>query len=120
MQDHKDETIRRRAYAIWEAEGRPEGRHEQHWAQAETEGEGGAGFAERQHFFESASSGAGDLTEAEAQAGEGVPKPKAPPFEGETVGEPEGQPIAAAPDRESEALLAEGDGPARRGGHTGP
>lgn len=28
------ERIRRRAYQIWEREGRPEGRHEQHWAQA--------------------------------------------------------------------------------------
>lgn len=26
-----------RAYAIWEAEGRPEGRHEQHWLAAEAE-----------------------------------------------------------------------------------
>lgn len=40
MQD--DEHIRHRAYQIWEAEGRPEGRAAQHWAQARDElGESG-------------------------------------------------------------------------------
>jgi DUF2934 family protein len=39
------ERIRRRAHEIWEREGRPEGRHEEHWARAsrEVEAEGGAG-----------------------------------------------------------------------------
>jgi hypothetical protein len=32
-----EERIRRRAHAIWEREGRPEGRHEEHWAQARRE-----------------------------------------------------------------------------------
>ncbi len=31
----RDQTIRDAAYAIWEAEGRPEGRDTQHWLQAE-------------------------------------------------------------------------------------
>jgi hypothetical protein len=31
------ERIRERAQAIWEREGRPEGRHEDHWRQAEKE-----------------------------------------------------------------------------------
>jgi Protein of unknown function (DUF2934) len=35
MQDH--ERIRRRAHEIWEREGRPEGRHEEHWTQARRE-----------------------------------------------------------------------------------
>ena len=35
MQDN--EQIRHRAYQIWEAEGRPEGRKAQHWAQAQEE-----------------------------------------------------------------------------------
>jgi hypothetical protein len=41
MQDQ--ERIRRRAHEIWEREGRPEGRHEEHWTQArqEIEAEGG-------------------------------------------------------------------------------
>jgi len=29
--------VRKRAYTIWEAEGRPEGRHEEHWYRAEQE-----------------------------------------------------------------------------------
>ena len=37
MSDDRDEQIRRRAYEIWEALGRPEGGQQQHWAQAEAE-----------------------------------------------------------------------------------
>ena len=36
------DRVRERAYAIWEREGRPESRAEQHWAQAEAELGGGA------------------------------------------------------------------------------
>lgn len=32
-----DEAIRQRAYAIWESEGRPEGREREHWSRAEAE-----------------------------------------------------------------------------------
>jgi hypothetical protein len=44
------ERIRERARAIWEREGRPEGRHEEHWRQAEkeTNAENAAGQAERE------------------------------------------------------------------------
>jgi Protein of unknown function (DUF2934) len=39
-----EDRIRRRAHEIWEREGRPEGRREEHWAQArrEIEAEGGS------------------------------------------------------------------------------
>jgi len=37
MDSDRDELIRRRAYAIWEKEGRPQGRHEEHWRQAHEE-----------------------------------------------------------------------------------
>jgi hypothetical protein len=30
----RDEMVRRRAHQIWEQEGRPHGRHEEHWRQA--------------------------------------------------------------------------------------
>ena len=33
----KYDRIARRAHALWEKEGRPEGRDKDHWAQAETE-----------------------------------------------------------------------------------
>jgi hypothetical protein len=35
--DDLQERIRERARAIWEREGRPEGRHDEHWRQAENE-----------------------------------------------------------------------------------
>lgn len=37
MSDIKDHDIETRAYAIWEAAGRPEGSHENHWHQAREE-----------------------------------------------------------------------------------
>lgn len=41
----REERIRSRAYEIWEREGRPEGRHREHWQQAasEVEAEEGQG-----------------------------------------------------------------------------
>lgn len=46
--DGEEERIRRRAYEIWEREGRPDGEHNRHWQQAEKEleGEEGAGKGE--------------------------------------------------------------------------
>ena len=138
MQDD-NETTRRRAYAIWEAEGRPEGRDREHWAQAETEGR--PGLAEAQQPYSSGEQpgpGAPDrnsgLPEAEAQAGEGVPDPDAGrPLAAASDAESDamlaeggsdpdaGRPLAATPDAESEAMLAEGSGRKPRGGqHTGP
>jgi hypothetical protein len=35
---NRDDMIRRRAFALWEAAGRPEGQAAQHWYQAELEG----------------------------------------------------------------------------------
>jgi hypothetical protein len=37
-----ENKIRERAYAIWEREGRPHGRHDDHWHQASTEQEDGS------------------------------------------------------------------------------
>ena len=37
MTTDRDEKLAARAYAIWEREGRPEGRHDEHWAQAARE-----------------------------------------------------------------------------------
>lgn len=36
-QSQRMQLIRERAYELWEAEGRPDGRHEAHWLQAERE-----------------------------------------------------------------------------------
>ncbi len=32
-----EQRVRERAYAIWESEGRPQGRHREHWWRAERE-----------------------------------------------------------------------------------
>lgn len=46
--------IELRAYRIWEEEGRPDGRHEQHWEQARTQLEQEAeGFRDSAEAFES-------------------------------------------------------------------
>jgi hypothetical protein len=37
MADSRDERIRRRAYEIWDREGRTHGRHDEHWHQAAAE-----------------------------------------------------------------------------------
>jgi len=37
MDNHHEQQVRRRAYEIWEAEGRPEGAGARHWQQAEEE-----------------------------------------------------------------------------------
>lgn len=33
----REETLRKKAYEKWDAEGRPEGQHEKHWRDAESE-----------------------------------------------------------------------------------
>ena len=35
MDGDKDEASKAHAYKLWEDEGRPEGRHEDHWSRAE-------------------------------------------------------------------------------------
>jgi hypothetical protein len=35
--DRDHEAIRQRAFELWEAEGRPEGKHEEHWHRATQE-----------------------------------------------------------------------------------
>ena len=37
MESDRDARIRERAYAIWEREGQPHGRHAEHWMQAKAE-----------------------------------------------------------------------------------
>ncbi len=53
----RDQNRRERAYKIWEDEGRPEGRHEDHWRRAED-----------QH--EATEQEAADVTEANEHASE--------------------------------------------------
>lgn len=47
MSGEKQTRIEQRAYALWQAEGQPDGRHEEHWQRAvrEIEAEETAGIA---------------------------------------------------------------------------
>lgn len=49
MAEHHDERIQRRAHEIWEREGRPEGRQDEHWnrAAAEIDAENRTGAVDR-------------------------------------------------------------------------
>jgi hypothetical protein len=37
MEVDREETLRQKAYEKWESEGRPEGEHDRHWREAESE-----------------------------------------------------------------------------------
>ena len=37
MSDDRDQRVKERAYELWENEGRPAGRHDDHWDQARRE-----------------------------------------------------------------------------------
>jgi hypothetical protein len=43
MDERDEERIRQRAYGIWEREGRPQGRQDEHWFDAEREEADGSG-----------------------------------------------------------------------------
>ncbi len=64
MTDREDK-IRQRAYGIWEAEGYPHGRHEDHWRRALSEVE-----------VEPAAAGPANATAAKPALAEAAPAPK--------------------------------------------
>jgi hypothetical protein len=96
MAENRDERIRQRAYEIWEREGRPEGRHDEHWrraAEEELAREGAgtpagageepkassgrtAGKATRQNGPETAPADKRTASKATRAPGEGAPRAK--------------------------------------------
>jgi len=46
MTDNREEKIRKRAYELWQQEGQPDGRPDDHWYQAEREIDQGVGEIE--------------------------------------------------------------------------
>jgi hypothetical protein len=49
MQEDRSKKVEERAHGIWESEGRPDGKHDEHWKRAEqevSEGENGLGASE--------------------------------------------------------------------------
>ena len=71
MSDH-EETIRSRAYAIWERENRPEGRHADHWALADRElrdaASSGSDASEQPHVADADVVGGAKRTQDSGQA----------------------------------------------------
>jgi hypothetical protein len=119
--DPKHDVIARRAYEIWEAEGCPEGRHEEHWAKALSEDR--APGADDLSYGEMEQPGPGHprddsgLPEASEQAGEGNPDPN-----GGDADEGVLRRVPEPEDTESDALLEDGSGAGRpgRGIYAGP
>lgn len=46
MENDRETRIRQRAYQLWQDEGAPEGKHEDHWARAEREIDSADGVSE--------------------------------------------------------------------------
>jgi hypothetical protein len=90
------ERIRERAQAIWEREGRPDGRHDEHWRQAENEinAESDAASVERKGRKTSAKRVQPPMEEPTAAAKPAArrsPKKSAPVADAETAQEVKGR-----------------------------
>jgi hypothetical protein len=64
MHQGDDDNIRRKAYELWENEGRPEGRHDEHWQKAHQS------LAQDKNTAEISGESAGTMT---PDAGDGTP-----------------------------------------------
>jgi hypothetical protein len=73
MNDDFDAKVRERAYAIWERENRPEGKHLDHWLCAQSEIEAEQSSAGDQPASVQTAS-AGDAAEPASEAGGGAKK----------------------------------------------
>ncbi|CAO3427137.1 DUF2934 domain-containing protein [Azospirillum argentinense] len=74
------ERVRRRAHDIWERDGRPDGRHDEHWAQAEAEVDDEIRAERQSEETESSASDASPKRRSKPTAAKTVPaKPKATP-----------------------------------------
>ena len=102
-----EERIRRRAHAIWERKGRPEGRQQEHWAQARREIEAEERTAPPRAAVDASPTPAapdhGGTTPAEAAAaaaGFGAPRKaeQAPRRAGRADRAPDDAPTPTAPD----------------------
>lgn len=81
MANDREERIRKRAHEIWDAEGRPHGRHEEHWQKAMKEVGGGDPEAAQMGSMREASSDPsqpGARRRKAAAGGEAAPKARTP------------------------------------------
>lgn len=94
MADEREQEIRERAYRIWQDEGEPAGREQDHWSRAQAEVEGGgengliSGQADDLPFGEPEDTGAADAKAA--QGADEIPQVSG-------VAAAAGTPIAPAP-----------------------
>lgn len=78
MTNERDDRIRRRAHEIWESEGRPHGRHDDHWHRALAED----GDAPAKPARGRKAAGAAPKPKPAADAPKAPRKAKAPPVPG--------------------------------------
>ena len=67
MDNDKDDKIKVRAHQIWEEEGHPEGRHDEHWHRAEQEHVGMMGDGTEEQNLDQAGDPAARITEDEVK-----------------------------------------------------
>ncbi len=94
-----DARIREKAYAIWEREGRPDDRHEEHWARARREIEAESGAAAKRTAEPRTEETAAEAAPAKAKSGAAKASRKKSP-----AAEPEAK---AAPVKEKSAKRAD-------------
>ena len=101
MDSDKTDRISRRAYELWEAEGHPHGRHEDHWRAAEQEIDQGS---EAPQGCEVSPDGGSSLSAGSVEAHPGM---MGDGTEEQNLGQP-GNPSARITAEEVEAAFAEG------------
>lgn len=79
MRDERQEWINKRAYSLWEAEGRPHGKDREHWEQAARERADLEKVALPDHLRTKRNSVEADAATRRAVASTRQPRPKAGP-----------------------------------------
>ena len=68
MQEDRSKKVEERAHGIWESEGRPDGKHDEHWKRAEQELSEGEKQSETSKARSSAASGGTEKKRRQSKA----------------------------------------------------
>ena len=68
MSDDRAKRIAERAYELWEQEGRPEGRHHEHWIEAERQLDGASETSGQQKSRQDRPTGPGVASQGQQQS----------------------------------------------------
>lgn len=120
MTDDRQQHIREKAYELWQAEGEPHGRDQEHWAEAERQVGGDAGTTGTQPAGTQVETQAAEAQAAGTPLGEtepsgeqsALPSEPAPPGDATTLSQ-ETPPVDAAPAVPAAAPAAKGRSPGR-------